>query len=202
MDMTVPSKTAKQLKYDTKRLEVIRASARIFAKLGYHRASITDVARELGITAAALYYYVKSKDELLFEAGKIALDELETAFNGFESDPSLSSLEKLRRYLRYHAEYVCEDFGRCLVLTSANDLPSPYRESMNDQGSQVANAVRKLIRTGVADGSIRPCNDMLIANALFGAVNTMARWWSPKERLSPAQAFDGMFDTLTAGLNP
>jgi AcrR family transcriptional regulator len=55
-----------QSKYDQKLVHVLKTSAAIFAEKGYHSTSIRDIARATEMSLSGLYYYFKSKDELLF----------------------------------------------------------------------------------------------------------------------------------------
>jgi AcrR family transcriptional regulator len=55
-----------QSKYDQKLVHVLKTSAAIFAEKGYHSTSIRDIARATKMSLSGLYYYFKSKDELLF----------------------------------------------------------------------------------------------------------------------------------------
>ena len=48
-----------------KRGALIREAARAFNARGYYNTSLEDVAKQLGVTKAALYYYVKGKEEIL-----------------------------------------------------------------------------------------------------------------------------------------
>src|SRR5687768_13151484 len=47
------------------RRRIIRAAAEIYRECGYERAGMTDIARRLGMTAPALYWYFRSKEEIL-----------------------------------------------------------------------------------------------------------------------------------------
>lgn len=166
-------------KYRQRQLEVFRAAARTFNKLGFHIATLDDVADELGVTKPALYYYAKSKDELLFACGRMALDALEAALDGSDQ-AELDGLERLCRFFRLYGKIICEDFGRCLVLTEARDL-GPKTRKNNIAGRRALNAsVREIITRGVADGSIRPCDERAVGIALFDAFNGLARWFDPK----------------------
>ena len=53
-------------RYDQKLEFILRTSARIFAAKGYHSTSMRDIARATKVSLAGLYYYCKSKEELLY----------------------------------------------------------------------------------------------------------------------------------------
>lgn len=136
----------KQAKYESKKLEVLRAAARVFSDLGYHGATINDVANELGATAAGLYHYVDSKDELLSEVSRIACERLLERLSALKSDKTLSGLEKVREFLRYYAQNNVEDFGRCLALTNPDDVPPPFSTQMTE-----------VCATAISCSAFRPC---------------------------------------------
>ena len=52
--------------FDKKQEDILHVAAKVMADRGYHRASIRAVAAELEMSLAGIYYYCKSKDELLF----------------------------------------------------------------------------------------------------------------------------------------
>jgi AcrR family transcriptional regulator len=188
-------------RFDGKRNEVLRAAARVFAKLGFHNTSLNDIGAELGMTAAALYYYAKSKDELLAECGQIALETIEAALEEGKAN-SASGEASLRIFFHRYAELVCGDFGRCLVLINPGDLPTRRRNVARTRQQAIRNDVRQLIRLGIADGSIRPCDDLLVANLLFGAFNHLTRWWSPSGANSLEAVASTYLDMLMNGLTP
>ena len=52
--------------FDRKREVLLREAAASFNRRGYHGTSLTEIAKKLGVTKAALYTYVPSKEELLY----------------------------------------------------------------------------------------------------------------------------------------
>jgi AcrR family transcriptional regulator len=167
------------LRYEQRRLEVLRAAARTFNRKGFHIATLDDVAEDLGVTKPALYYYARSKDELLAACGQLAIDALEAALDR-SAAPELSAAQRLRRFFALYAEVICGDFGRCLVLTEPRDL-SPGSRKVNVAGRRALNlAVREIIREGVAEGALKPCDERALAIALFDAFNGLAKWFDPK----------------------
>ena len=171
--------SATSAKYDQRRQEVLRAAARTFNRLGFHIATLDDVAEELGVTKPALYYYAKSKDEILFDCGRMALDAMSNALD-ISLVSELTGRERLVRFFRLYTEVICEDFGRCLVLTEPRDHAAKSRHE-NVAGRRKLNyAVREMIRDGITDGSLRQVDDRALSIAMFDAFNGIGRWYSEK----------------------
>lgn len=190
---------AKQDRFEARRLEIIGAAARVFARLGFHGASVHDLAEEMKTTPGAIYYYVESKEDLLRLASEIATEQLEGLLAECAELTDMSAVERLKFYFRRYAEFTCADFGRCLVLTNAKDLAFAGIENHLESRRNLDHAARDLIREGFKDGSIRPCSETLLAAMLYGTANSMARWWQPGGPLSPGQVMDQAFAILDTG---
>lgn len=194
------TKAETSAKYEQRRLEVLRAAARTFNRLGFHIATLDDVAEELGVTKPALYYYAKSKDELLFACGQLALDALDGALDKSQEE-NLTALERLTRFFRLYAEIICEDFGRCLVLTEPRDLATRSRKA-NVSGRRALNlSVREIIKEGIRDGSIRPCDERALAIAMFDAFNGLGRWYDPKGPAALSDIVDQYLSIFLIGIS-
>ena len=57
----------RQKEREIKRDAVLRAAAQAFNENGFHKTSLDDVAERLNVTKPTIYYYVKNKDQILFE---------------------------------------------------------------------------------------------------------------------------------------
>lgn len=187
-------------RYDQRRQEVLGAAARTFNRLGFHIATLDDVAAELGVTKPALYYYAKSKDELLFACGQMALDALDGALDKSD-ETNLTGRERLSRFFRLYAEIICEDFGRCLVLTEPRDL-APKSRKANVSGRRALNlAVRGIIKDGIKDRSIRRCDERVLAIAMFDAFNGIGRWFDPKGASKLSDILDQYIEIFLSGIS-
>ena len=62
-----------------KRMAVLRTGARLFNERGFDRTSLDDIAAELNVSKRTLYYYVKNKDDILFECNRVAIEFMEKA---------------------------------------------------------------------------------------------------------------------------
>jgi AcrR family transcriptional regulator len=184
-------------RYEQRRLELLRAAARTFNRRGFHTATLDDVADELGVTKPAIYYYAKNKDELLSACADIALAALVLAL---EATTALPPAERLHRFFSRYAEVVCEDFGRCLVMTEPRDL-APRARKANIAARRALNlGVRDIIRAGVADGSYRSGNELALASALFDSFNGLAKWFKPKGPIPLAQMVEIYMAIFESGM--
>lgn len=85
--------------HDQKREQILKSAARVFAREGFDRASMTQLARECGISKANIYHYYDSKDAILFDILETYLRELRDLICGIELD-GLSKPDRLHRVVR------------------------------------------------------------------------------------------------------
>jgi AcrR family transcriptional regulator len=187
------------ISYDDRKLEVLTTAARLFNARGYHNTTMDDIASALGVTKPALYYYAKSKDEVLFEVNKHAVEGAQTTMLALNEEGA-SGAERLRLFFEAWAKHVCGEFGRCLIQTRPKSLaPSTRKQNISARRS-LQNEIVDVIAAGVEDGSIRACDPKLMAVALFDLFNGIAYWLNPQGRYSVEEVTDIYWNTLVRGL--
>ena len=107
---------------------ILKAGARVFAKEGYHDASMDMIAEEAELGKSTLYYYYKSKDELLLAVLASGVEQffmnLESDFNRIK-DP----LEQIRNVIYRSVEFFEENPDYFTLYLYLNTHPS-FRERM------------------------------------------------------------------------
>lgn len=189
----------KARRFDSKRQEVLRVAGRVFAERGFHNTSLNDIGAALGTTASALYYYARSKDDLLDSCREIALEAIEAALVEGQTNGA-DGYGRVRIFFKRYAELVCSDFGRCLVLINLRDIPPALRSNSCERQRSIRRDVQNLISAGIEDGSIRPCDDLLMTSLLFGAFNHLTKWWSPDGPHSLEDVAATYLDALASGI--
>jgi len=76
-------RSASKSKPGTRLQEVLKSAANIFFAKGFHATSIEDVARDVGMLKGSLYYYIKSKDDLLFQLLLAGIEDGDAYFGLF-----------------------------------------------------------------------------------------------------------------------
>ncbi|OBY28450.1 TetR/AcrR family transcriptional regulator [Leisingera sp. JC1] len=82
--------------HDEKRAQILKSAAKVFAESGYDRASMTQLARECGISKANIYHYYDSKDAVLYGLLDTYLCELRDRVCGVDLE-GLGAEDRLRR---------------------------------------------------------------------------------------------------------
>ena len=182
-----------------KRRAVLEAGARLFVRLGFDRAKLDDIAAELSVSKRTLYYYVASKDDILFQCNVLAYEAMEPAL-AVCADPAIPPLDRIRTLLRAYARVLADDFGACLVLTQENQLTPESAAVLRDNRRRLDRMLRQLIEAGLADGSIAPCEPKFAAAALFGAFNWLPHWRDPAKHPAVPEIGEAFLALLLDGL--
>jgi AcrR family transcriptional regulator len=182
-----------------RRLEVLRTAARMFSREGYRNATLQDVADALGIRRPALYYYARSKEELIAECGRIAYAQLHAAIA--EANVEATGRARIETFFRHYTNIILDDFGRCFVLTNLREFSATQEEATRKAQIEIGRAVQSMIKVGIADGSIKPCDPVLVGHALFGAFNNLPVWYKASAGRSLADIVDGYFKIFGSGLH-
>jgi len=186
---------------ELKRDAVIRAAAREFNRKGYHNTSLDDIAAALEVTKPTVYYYVTSKEQLLFECFVAGVEQIRAAFRAVR-ELAVPARERLNAVLRHYGEAVASEFGWCMVRAEDQDLSPAMSRHIKSLKSEIDQGIRRLIREGIQDGSIEPCDPKMTAFALAGALNWIAHWYREDQSLTPAQIAGAFVTIFEGGLRP
>ena len=172
-------KKAQEMQAQLKKDAVLAEAAALFNVKGYHATSLTEVADRLKFTKTAIYYYVKNKNDLLYQTYLKSLDEIDQATVDAETNGS-NGLEKLCQYVQSKA-FVHPEASALLNEIDAIEN-SKLRDEVRKRLTGANKRIAVWIRQGVEDGSIAPCDPDLAGRYVMGAFNWMPRWIGSYER--------------------
>lgn len=186
-----------------RRDEVLAAATEVFHAKGYEASSIQDVADALGMLKGSLYYYIDSKEDLLFaiieEVHRSTMQRLERWL-----DLDVDTLVKLRVFLHWQVRTYCRDVAKVGVfIHDFRSLSEEHQQQILTERDRYDRALRDLIRQGQAEGVIADDVDpKLTAMAIFGMMNWISTWYRPGGENTPEQLAEQYTDLVLAGLVP
>ncbi len=148
--------SARQQQREAKRNAVLSAAAQLFNERGFHATSLDDIAARLNVSKPTLYYYVKSKDQILIECVRKGLQILQ---DGIEETRRAGgkAIDQLMACMRIYARIVTQDFGMCVIRVSDDEFAAESRKELRRLKSGIDLEFRRLVIEGVAEGSLQPC---------------------------------------------
>ena len=137
---------------------------------------LKDVADILGLTDAALYYYVRNKEELVYQCYVRAAELGREAMDRAISDAD-SGFDQVQNYLRYHIEYMVDDRGPIAIMSEIPSLSPEHRKEVLEFSRTHSSRFEELLEKGIRDGSIAPCDVRMTGNSIMGSINWIPKWF-------------------------
>jgi AcrR family transcriptional regulator len=166
---------------------IIDIAIDLFDRKGYAETSLADIAEAVGLLKGSLYYYAKSKEDLLYQIvaavhaeGGAAVEELDAV----SGDPA----DRLRRFVERGARFMLSHRAEATIYFREAKALSPDRqEELRPQRQQFDAAIRHLVQEGQATGVFRADVDPKAASlAIVGTMN----WLAMVEPAPPVRARD------------
>jgi TetR/AcrR family transcriptional regulator, cholesterol catabolism regulator len=176
----------------TRRQELSREAARLFAQKGYHGTSIGDLADALGVQKGSLYAHIQGKEDLLYETMRAGA----AAFHaGLDEIPEhLRATEKIRLALRSHLRVVADQLEVATVFVQEwKYLEGERRDEIVAERRRYEERIRELFREGREQSELRTDLDESSAALLFLSAANWAYTW-----LKPDTDTSGLADRLYA----
>lgn len=170
----------------SKREVLLREAAAAFNRQGFHGTSLNDIAQKLGVTKAALYGYVESKEDLLYFCHDWAMDGAQASVE-YALTKGGDGLQKLRNTLQKYLERMLMEEGGFVILLEENALKPAHAEAIVKRRDAFEVALRGFVSEGVRDGSIVPCNEKLAVFMALGAMNWVRKWYKAEGEWSGPQ---------------
>jgi AcrR family transcriptional regulator len=182
----------------TRHAALLDVAAQEFNARGIAGASIGRIAKGMGLTRAAVYYYVKDRDELAAQCYRRSCEIMASDLDA-AGKVSGDGLARMLAYVR-----TALDPGRapCAVLGELDYFEGRTREAIHRAHASNVERLRGFIRAGIADGSIRPCDDEIVAETLVGTVAWIplsVDWVEGTDETFRARTVESLVDLVVNG---
>lgn len=182
-------------RHDQKLEFILRTAARIFAEKSYHSTSMRDISRATSVSLSGLYYYCKSKEELLFLIqdncfGRV-LEHLEQRLAEVNNP-----VQRLRIFIDNHLAFFAANMAEMKVLShEAESLAGDLRAHVSGKKQKYTKLARQILSEVQAQqptGDRRQIDLTVATYALFGMMNWIYNWYDPQGKMKVTELVDNV----------
>lgn len=191
------------LQRETKRAAVLSCAAKLFNTKGARSTTLADVASRLGLTKTSLYYYVATKEDLIFQCYdanvRQAHGQLDAAeqHTGAPLDCLLYFLESQIATTLRALDGAGDFYAAPLEVAS---LATEHRQALEDEYRRLLRRLIEVMQGGIRQGDIRPCNPVVTLRAILGALDWSFYWLYEMPRQEASAVSGVLRDLFSHGL--
>jgi AcrR family transcriptional regulator len=169
----------------SKEQEIIAVAARLFKEKGYRATTLEDIAAAVGMLKGSLYYYIRSKEELLY---LVVRDPIRQAYSKLEEIVSsqVPVHVKIAQAIANHMTLFHQHYPHIAVyLHDYHHLMQQLQKNIIETPKHYQRLWATLLQQGVDMGELRPdLNVKVTGYAILGMCNWVYRWYNPHGTLS------------------
>jgi AcrR family transcriptional regulator len=181
------------------RVEILKSAAAAFRRLGYHGATVEEIAAALNMKKGNLYYYFHNKEEILFACHQYSLDRLLTLLDDVERG-GLPPEEKLRQLIVAFVHTILDELHGTALFLDLEALSPAHLKTVIVRRDRFDHGMRQVLQEGIRAGTFAEADAKLLSFAILGAVNWIPRWFSPEGPATSQEIADRFADYLIGGL--
>ncbi len=163
-----------------RRDHIVRCSTKVFAKKGYDRANMHELAKACDMSAGALYHYFGSKEETLYSiinsATSQQADSLEDYGNELATvNPTAALVELVREFYEWHDD---NQDTTLFTYQETKNLPANAQQDIFSSEARILAVFEKLLTRGIGEGGFNIDDPKLIAHdmVVLGRAWALRRW--------------------------
>lgn len=170
-------------KFQLQRANILECAADLFARNGFHNASMLELAKECGVSKALLYHYYKDKEEILFDIADSYVDRLIEIIDDTKAqklDPESYFTKLVCNYL---SEYEHSESKHMVLVQDVKFLQSEMHLQVIRKQRMIvdefSSAIIAMFPTITSGHLLKP-----LTMSLFGMINWTFTWLKPSGSLT------------------
>ena len=170
--MLAKSKSEQTPKRSAKRDAILDEGARLMNSDGAGSIRLGEIAKTLGLSRNALYYYVKDRSDLVRQCYERACETIEDNLSRVSNLPE-SPTEKIKALIQ---RTLLPDHPHRAALVDIAILDKPYRELIRARQKRHVEALAGILYEGQETGVFKSFNAAIAAHAIFGMLDWVLLW--------------------------
>lgn len=186
-------------KHTVVRDEILISAARLFAERGFRAVTMDDIASSLEYVKSVIYYYFKSKNEILWQIYGRSFEKFSGDIEAIQAEQGPSEFA-LAKMVRAHALNVMKNRELTAIYNSEeSELTQQQRQQLSRMRRSYDTVFETVYQRGVAEGVFRNIPTHVAIGGILGMCNSLHVWYNEKGSLSAEQIADYFVTLLSSG---
>jgi len=180
--------------------EIITTAVTLFKEKSFSATSMQEIAEALHVTKAALYYYISSKEEILYEIFHQTMTTAEIRLERL-MERNLPTEELLREIIYNQIMAFIDEMANITIFFSETvHLPPEHQKSINDRRKRYQDTIAGVLQKGIENDTFRKIDINPIVYGIVGMCNWLYHWYKLDGRLKPEEIADLYADMIFNGI--
>ncbi|MBN2039616.1 MAG: TetR family transcriptional regulator [Spirochaetes bacterium] len=189
----------KQKNKKLSREAILSEAKHLFSIKGYKGTTLQDLTSSFGVSRPSIYYYYKSKMDILSELHSTGFNESMTNFDKILSG-NLKTKEKFRKVLEVHTRFLtCDPEMSKIFYLDEMEMPAKLRKENKRRRKEYTDKIIEVYEKGMKEGIFKKFDPKMAVFLLLGACNWIAIWYSSEKRFKPDEIVETLMEILTSG---
>jgi AcrR family transcriptional regulator len=185
----------KKLSKDT----ILSEAKQLFSAKGYRGTSLQDLTSSFGVSRPSIYYYYKSKMEILSELHSKGFNKALSNFDRILSS-DLCTKDKFRKILEVHTQNLANDTELSKIFyLNEMEMPAKLTKEIKKRRRGYTDKIIEVYKQGVKENIFKKIDPKVAVYLLLGACNWISMWYSPNKDIKPDAIVKDLMEILTLG---
>lgn len=158
------------MNYNSKQIDILNVSLKLFAEKGFDGTSIRDIAKAADINVAMVSYYFGSKEKLLEAIIIYRVSDFRMILENLQTE-LISPIEKIKKFVSFYVNMLFQnkDFYQLVHFEMVNQKRACDFSAFSEINKKNLKLLQNIIEEGQKDGEFKSnCNSLLIPALVIG----------------------------------
>jgi AcrR family transcriptional regulator len=203
VDKKIASPFSKGRQHQLKFQSILSEAAQLFNWQGSRATTLVDIAGSLNLTKTCVYYYVKTKEDLVYQcyvsSCDMWLDKARQA-NSLDTNGVEKIIDMVRGHFNQYIDTLNGKAPHFAMLTEVTSLNADHAGDINQRWDEIFQLCCDMVDQGMAQGVIKKQDSAIVSSAIFSIIQWFPVWLNRTHAANPQPVIDAVLDVLLNGL--
>ena len=200
----VASPFSKGRQHQLKFQAILSEAAQLFNWQGSRATTLADIAGSMKLTKTCVYYYVKTKEDLIYQCYVSSCDMWLDAVQRANQQPG-NGLDKIISLVKGHFyEYIdtLQGIGpHHAMLSEISALDAIHAEDILQRWANIFEVCQQMVEQGIEEAVIEDLDSAVVASGVFSILQWFPVWLNRSHAANPEPVINGVLDIMINGLS-